>query len=446
MGLTFIENIGRGGFGVVDKVKDERGDVYARKTFQINQGPLFPPKLSENVKKRFIREAKLQSAISHKNIVPVVKKYLDEEPPYFLMPLALNSLEKDLKMRSDFDGKFYMNVIMDIIAALEELHALKIYHRDLKPANVLRFPGSNGDKRDFYAIGDFGLMSMTQTNVSTLTQTGMKMGSDYYTAPEIVKDLRDASAQSDIYSLGCILHDFYGNEDRIPCNEIREKGEFGAILLNCTRKEPERRFKSVIALRDALFSIGDIHISPKTEKGAVIFNVLSEIEDEIPEEQWKLIIGFVEDEYDNPDAISVLRKLSIPHLDSLIEKYPKQGAKLGMLYARWIREQSFDFEECDGLSIRLQKFIDGCDIDVQCEALMAMLFLGTGHNRYYVERKFVQNVGKHLDDNLAKRLAIEIRVDERSSCKAIRHLQGSIGYNLSNLHPILYNVFIDVCE
>lgn len=445
MKLTMINNIGHGGFGIVDKVTNEAGKIFARKTFSVNQGPLFPKHLIENVKKRFIREAIIQSEIKHKNIVPVLEKFLVADPPYFLMPLALSSLEDDHKIDSTLDGK-YMNAIMDIIAGLEELHSVRIYHRDLKPANVLRFAGVNGEKRDFYAIGDFGLMSMTQTNISTLTQTGMKMGSDYYTAPEIVKDLRDASCQSDIYSLGCILHDFVGSEDRIPCNEIREKGDFAGILLNCTRKDPDRRFKSVIALRDALLSLGDVHVKAKTVKGAAIFDVLTNIEADIPEEDWKSIIDFVEDEYDNPDAIAVLRKLSIQHIDNLILKYSRLSSKLGMLYARWIRENSFNFEECDGLSIRLQKFIDGCDIDVQCEALMAMLHMGTGHNRYYVEKKFVQNVGKSLDENLARRLAIEIRVDENESCKAIKHLQHSINYNVSNLHPILFNIFNEVCK
>ena len=444
MKLTLIENIGPGGFGVVDKVQDEKGNIYARKTFQINN-PNFPASLVDNARQRFVREAKYQKAILHKNIVPVLFENLKTNPPFYLMPLAVSTLFSDLEKERTLSGKF-MNAIMDIIAGLEELHSMKIYHRDLKPANVLRFKGSNGDKKDFYAIGDFGLMAISQTNISTLTQTGMRMGSDHYTAPEIVKELKNASAQSDIYSLGCILHDFVGTDDRIPCNEIKENGDFAAILLSCTRKDPSRRFKSVTALRDALLSLGDVKIQPNTDKGAKIFNVLTKVETELSEDDWKNIIAFIEDERDSPDAIAALRKLTIQHIDEVIAKYPSLSSKLGLLYANWIRNRSFIFDECDGLSIRLQKFIQGCNIDVQSECIMAMLYLGTGHNRWYVEQKFVGLVGKHLDDNLAKRLAVEIRVDDSDACKAIRHLQHSIRYEISNLHPLLLDTFKEICQ
>lgn len=318
MTLNFIKNIGSGGFGVVDEVTDEDGRIFARKTFQINQAPSFPKHLEANVLKRFIREASVQSAIRHKNIVPVLGMDLKAIPPFFLMPLAIGSLQTDIEKDRTLGGRF-MNSLIDIIAALEELHSMEIFHRDLKPANVLRFSGTNGDKRDFYAIGDFGLMSVSQTNVSSLTQTGMRMGSDYYTAPEIVKDLKNASIQSDIYSLGCILHDFIGREARIPCNEIRELGDFAGILLSCTRREPNRRFKSVTAVRDALLSLGDINIQPSTSKGAAIFEDLTQIISSISEDQWKNIVSFIEDEYDSEDSIAVLRKLTLEHLDELIK-------------------------------------------------------------------------------------------------------------------------------
>jgi len=116
------------------------------------------------------------------------------------------------------------------------------------------------------------------------------------------------------------------------------------------------------------------------------------------------------------------------------------------MYAKWIRENSFTFEECDGLSIRLQKFISNCGIDVQSECLMAMFYLGTGHNRYYVERKFANLVGKTLEENLAKRLAVEFRVDGHDACKSLKHLSGSINFNLNNLHPLLFETYKEICK
>ncbi len=52
MKLTLIKEIGPGGFGLVEKVKDEKGKIYARKTFQINN-PSFPKTLEGNARERF---------------------------------------------------------------------------------------------------------------------------------------------------------------------------------------------------------------------------------------------------------------------------------------------------------------------------------------------------------------------------------------------------------
>lgn len=443
MELTRIRNIGQGGFGIVDEVENNKGEKFACKTFQVNQPLPLSASLEDNVKKRFKREAQLQSLIKHENIVPVLHLLLDKTPPRFLMPLAVNSLEHDLTLDKTLGGK-YMNALMDIIAGLEELHSLRYYHRDLKPANVLRFKRGNGE--DYYAIGDFGLMSVQQTNVSSLTQTGMRMGSDFYTAPEIVKDLKNATAQSDIFSIGCIIHDMVGKEDRIPMSEISEKGDFSAILLGCTRKDPKRRFKSVTALREALLSLGDIKIKPKTEKGAEIFDILVMEPEAIDEKKWKEVIAFVQDEYKSADSIAAMRKITLAHLDDIIKKYPDIAAELGLMYAKWIREGSFDFDECDGLSIRLNKFIASCPIDVQSECLLSMLYMGTNHNRFYVERKFVGLVGKALDNDIARRLSIEFRVEDIDLCKAIRHLKDSINFSISSLHPLLLQTVNDICS
>ncbi|HRJ31291.1 MAG TPA: serine/threonine-protein kinase [Cyclobacteriaceae bacterium] len=441
MDLKFIETIGQGGFGIVDRVSNKKGDILARKMFLVSIKT--SPDLHDHVKKRFIREAKVQKQFVHKNIVPVLDEDLEIDPPYFLMPVAESSLADDIEKDRTLKGN-YMQAMMDIIAGLEEIHKIRIYHRDLKPQNVLRFNDSNG--KDYYAIGDFGLMSVDQTNVSTITQTGMRMGSDAYTAPEIVKDLTYASVRSDIYSLGCILHDFVGTDKRIPCNEIKESGDFSGILLNCTRKDASRRFKSVTAVRDALLSMGDIKAQPETSKGEAIFELLNTEPDKLKEKHWKDIVDFVDDEHPSADSIAVLRRLTIDHLDKVNEAFPMLAGRLGLLYAKWIRESSFPFAECDGLSIRLQKFINNCDIDVQAECLMAMLYMGTSHNRWYVENKFVNIVGRNLDEILAKRLALEIRVDDEAACKAFEHLNFSIQFDIQRLHPVLLHTVKAICS
>ena len=137
----------------------------------------------------------------------------------------------------------------------------------MKPANVLRF----GDK---YAIGDFGLMALNETNLTSITPTGTGKGSDFYTAPEITSDLRNATIQSDIYSLGCILHDFVGISPRVPCGEIRENSEYQNLLLATTRSDARRRFKSVVSFRDALSKVTKSKGTPKTAEGEFLIDKL----------------------------------------------------------------------------------------------------------------------------------------------------------------------------
>ena len=207
MTLKIVKQLGTGGFGTVELVTDSAGKQYARKTFSLHQQ--LSPSLEQNVRKRFVREAKIQQSLKHKNIVPVLGAELDGNTPYYLMPVALGTLADDLLKDRTLSGSF-LSAISDIVAGLEELHHIDIFHRDLKPQNVLRLSdGAN----EYYAISDFGLISQKDSTLSKLTTTGMAKGSDYYTAPEITADLKKASPQSDIFSLGCILHDMIGLED-----------------------------------------------------------------------------------------------------------------------------------------------------------------------------------------------------------------------------------------
>ncbi|HFV5573183.1 TPA: hypothetical protein ACH91R_002414 [Escherichia coli] len=107
MVINEVRRIGSGGFGNVDLVQDVlSGKQFARKTFSINQAQPLPPDLAENVKKRFIREANVQYRLTHKNIVPVLFKDLNSNPPSFLMPVAASSLDKDIAQSRNLNGLF----------------------------------------------------------------------------------------------------------------------------------------------------------------------------------------------------------------------------------------------------------------------------------------------------------------------------------------------------
>lgn len=443
MVISEIKRIGSGGFGNVDLVQDiANGNQYARKTFSINQPQELPPELAENVRKRFIREASIQYQLKHKNIVPVLFKDLTSNPPSFLMPVATSSLDKDIAINRNLNGNF-LRAIMDILSGLEEIHSMQIYHRDLKPQNVLGF---NTPEGSYYAISDFGLMSVKDTQISALTHTGMKMGSDYYTAPEIVSDLKKASSLSDIYSVGCILHDFVGTADRIPCGEIdNDTGPYAHIMRVCTRRDPSRRFQSVAMLRDAILSIDPSVITNINAEASTYINALAN-EANLASQVCRQLVDYVEDNITNDNSTAIFQRLTLGAIQKIIQLDSAAATRLGEAYAKWASDYSFPFEQCDGVCNRLSEFLNLESLNCKSEILISMLLMGTSHNRWYVERKFVSECGASMHTDLARRLALELSILERKMCGAIGHLERSIGVTYRDLHPVIADMILRVCH
>lgn len=437
--MQFIRQIGRGGFGNVDLVVDSVGNQYARKTFSINQGGNFPQDMVQNVQRRFVREADTQSHLNHRNIMPVLYTDLQSNPPSFYMPVASASMSDDIAYDRSLGGN-QINAIMDILAGLEELHSLGIYHRDLKPQNVLRLSDATGER---YVISDFGLMSIKDTQLSVLTQTGMRMGSDYYTAPEIVADLRMASARSDIYSVGCILHDLFGTTNRIPCNEIVDQGFYADIMHFCTKSDHTRRFATVSDLREALVSLGQGTIA--NEPQVTDFMALLNSNQTIPAATWERIINKACSLYPSPDARLLLESMSLNRINEVVSSYPAFASRLGVLYAGWVKDTAFSFSSCDAIANRAEAFMTLNDINCKAEILLALLMMGTSHNRWYVEKKFVSHCLPNMPHDLARRMAMEMRVMRKEACMAIATLERSISFSRAGLHPNIVDALNQVC-
>lgn len=442
MKLTSISSLGQGGFGNVDLVQDDLGVRYARKTFSVNQ-PL-PVELVPNVRKRFVREAKLQSGIKHRNVVPIIYMQLDGDAPWYLMPVADTSLDKEITKDRRLGGHYKL-AISDIVSALEELHQMGMSHRDLKPQNVLKFVDANTGN-PYYAVSDFGFVSLKDSRLSQLTYTGMKKGADYYTAPEITKDLRSATPQTDIFSVGCILHDMVGTEERVPCTEIREGGPFGALLLNCTRGKPDRRFQSAKVIRDILLSIDEAAPPVLDQDIGTIADKLDQ-RTVLSAQEIQTLAEFLEDHFESGDAKVILRKLSIDTITELFQTDAASAKRIGLQFAEWIAQRSaFDFDFCDVLASRAEAFYLNGDFDLQAEIAMGVLVLGTSHNRWYVERKFMALCGPTVPDGLAKRIGVEIRARGEIVCRDIEHLEFSISAEREKLHPHIVQALSETCS
>ncbi|MDO6610652.1 serine/threonine-protein kinase [Shewanella sp. 1_MG-2023] len=428
--------IGKGGFGIVSKMQcPTTGKFFALKQYSDHGIQNLSQTLKDNIKKRFIREAKVQKAISHPNVVPVLQHWLNEEPPRYLMPFAQSSLNKDIQSKFASNSNF-LKVILDVIAGLEELHSLGYKHRDLKPDNILRL--DSGD----YAIADFGLASVHETQLTVLTTTGMGKGRDMYTAPEIIQSLKGASSQSDIYSLACIIHDFVGVQQRYSSLPINENSPYGALLLKATRKEPQRRFRTVSELRDALLAINtSSQGSQDTQAFLIKLTENDEINNNKLDDPFWHEFTIAIDKADSQNKYELLSALTSNHLSNLIKNHTLYARDIANIYAAWLRNAVLSFNTCDGHAARLEMIILNIqDIDVQAECLMSMLLLGANHNRWYIMRKLVANLSSNMGEQLAKRISIEFQADDDDVSVALKQYQQAISFDTLQLHPLLANV------
>lgn len=212
------EEIGRGGFGVVWRARDERlhRDVAAKELF-------LPNYLAEDQRqerrRRSLREARSAARIVHPSAVTVYDVVEHDGAPWIIMELidgrALNSI---VKTDGPLAPRRAAEIGLEVLGALQAAHAAGVVHRDVKPGNVLI-----NEKR--VVLTDFGIATIEGD--PTLTHSGFVMGAPAYTAPERARG-ETAIPASDLWSLGATL--FYAVEGHRPYPGPNANAVFHAIL------------------------------------------------------------------------------------------------------------------------------------------------------------------------------------------------------------------------
>jgi serine/threonine protein kinase len=439
-----IKEIGRGGYGIVYEVVNDNQEFYALKQFSINQDYSPSDELIEHFKKRFERETLTQEEFRSINIVPILNYDFNTDPMYYVMPLANCTLkdELDLTQLSDADK---VNVIYDILNGLEAIHDIGLCHRDLKPSNILKYQNEDSF---YYAISDFGLISKQNSSSTSLTLTGTQKSDDHYTALELHIDFKNGTLQSDIYSVGCVIHDlFFPSEPRPPMREILVKNSIWSdILCRCTKDRKEDRYFSVDELRTDIFDLNfnDNKIEELDNNDFDFLNANSLTSTKI--EDWDFLLNKLKEQNEESDILHF--KLDSNHINYLISINFHRLDEFAFIHSKWIEEkQGFSFNYCDILAYKIKLLYEATtltqfNITSKSQCLITLLFLGTSHNRYYVERMFANFVlNENLDVNLAKRLALEFKFNKYKTKRALNHLKSSIGFDIESLHPILLDAY-----
>jgi serine/threonine protein kinase len=191
------EQIGEGGMAIVYKAYDTRleRDVAVK----IIRRGAFPADHLEHMLKRFEREARALARLSHTNILKVLDYGEYEGSPYLVLEYLPGGTLKQ-KMGKPIPWRDAIRTLIPVAEALEYAHERGIIHRDIKPSNILLTEANQP------LLTDFGIAKILETNdTTTLTGTGMGVGTPEYMAPE--QWTGQATSQSDIYSLGIVLYE-----------------------------------------------------------------------------------------------------------------------------------------------------------------------------------------------------------------------------------------------
>lgn len=294
-----------------------------------------------------------------------------------------------------------------------------------------------------YAISDFGLMTAAESQTTTLTRTNVGGGTVLYAAPECVSNFRKATPLSDIYSFGAILHDIFVATDRIPYSELTGPAPIGSIIEKATKTNTLRRYQSVADVRADLYealNAGDLKFSSDEEKEIV--ELLQE-NNELSDDQWDRIFMFLEDNEDDRMALGpVFRYLNNDHINQITDTAPELLSALGKLFCFYVQNGVFDFDYCDVLASKVERFFLCGGTDLKAMAIIALLTMGTSHNRWVVEHKFLRLAGADLPEEVAQRIKIEIDIQGLNFERLVSHVERSIDTSRNHLHPVLQGILM----
>jgi tRNA A-37 threonylcarbamoyl transferase component Bud32 len=205
-----IEPLGTGGMGTVWRAEDT---VLGREVAV--KEVTFPHGLSDEdrevLRERTRREARAAARLDHPSAVTVYDVVEEDGAPYLVMEYVDARTLADV-VRSDgpLSPQRTAEVGLALLGALEAAHAQGIVHRDVKPGNVMLTPARQG-RPGRVVLADFGIA--TSTGDSSITSTGLLLGSPSYIAPERARGQAPGPA-SDLWSLGATL--FTAVEGRPP--------------------------------------------------------------------------------------------------------------------------------------------------------------------------------------------------------------------------------------
>ena len=193
-GIVLLEQIGKGGMGIVYKAQQLEPDRVVAVKFPHHGHP----NLANISTKLFKAEIALLSSLEHPNIARVYGARVSGSAPYIVMEYVDGKpLDALLELRKDH--RTALKLVRQAADAVAYMHSCGVVHGDLKPENVLT--SKSGVK-----IVDLGLARLFSEAADTARDAPV-FGTPHYIAPEHLRgDSALPTPRSDVYALGAILH------------------------------------------------------------------------------------------------------------------------------------------------------------------------------------------------------------------------------------------------
>jgi serine/threonine-protein kinase len=283
------EKIGEGGFGEVwSGATIATGERVALKRLHAS--------VAANIEsfRRFRREAALLAKVKSDYVAKLVNFLPD---PNHGLVLVLEFIDgaplSDLFRVQTISVEMAIDIGIDVLCAIRDLHAAGIVHRDIKPANVIMRPLPNGDSQailcDFSTSRLVGgppksrrssaaMLHGGTPSTQSLTPTGATVGTIHYMSPEQVLSSREVTERTDIYAVGAVLfrgvagvHVFEEDEAGLVSmarTKLMQESPplrtgrtdpvaraFEDVIWRSIRRNPHDRFESASEMLEAFFEL-----------------------------------------------------------------------------------------------------------------------------------------------------------------------------------------------
>lgn len=159
---------------------------------------------------RFLREIEVVAGLNHPNILGLHDSGEADGFLYFVMPFVEGeSLRARLDRELRLSVEEAVRITREIGDALQYAHEQGLVHRDIKPENVLFQAGHA-------LVCDFGIAQVASEASQRLTRTGVAVGTVTYMSPEQLSGDGNVDPRTDVYALGCLLHEMLVGDVPFP--------------------------------------------------------------------------------------------------------------------------------------------------------------------------------------------------------------------------------------